>query len=116
MTECPHLSRLDRRDGLTCAPCDRLQALPAELAPAKRAAVEALLAEVRPHTSADHNLDTRPREERSGRGRCYVCGMTGGAMGGHHVRPGDHTSVVPVHPRCHRKLHRKPRRPAVLTG
>lgn len=90
--------------------------LPEELAPSKRAAVEALLAEVRPHNNADHNLDTRPRQERAGRGRCYVCHKTGGHMGGHHVVPGDNDSVVPVHPRCHRKLHAKPRRPVLATG
>lgn len=115
MTECPHLSRLDRLDGLRCLPCDRLHNLPTELAPAKRAAVEQLLAEVKVVGSHTHDL-SRSREERSGRPRCYVCGMTGGAMGGHHVRPGDDSSVVPVHARCHRKLHRKPRRAALQTG
>lgn len=92
--------------------------LPPELAPAKRAAVEALLAEVHPHVAGGHQLDTRSRDERNTRGRCYVCKGTRGAMGGHHVVPGDDSSVVPVHPRCHRKLHRKPsaKRPAGATA
>lgn len=79
--------------------------LPDELAPALRARAEALLAEC--HPAAPGEPDSRSREERSGRGACYVCHRRGGAMGGHHVVPGDDSSVVPVHPSCHRKLHRK---------
>lgn len=97
-------------------PLDLEEHLPPELAPAKRAAVEQLLAEVRPHTAANHNLDPRDRDQRNARGACYVCHGTRGAMGGHHVRPGDDSSVVPVHPRCHRKLHRRGRTSARPTG
>lgn len=84
--------------------------LPPELAPSKRAAVEALLAEV-PTTSAPE-----PQRGSNRRGRCYVCQGTRGAMGGHHVIPGDDSSVVPVHRRCHVKLHRKPKRAVTATA
>jgi len=92
--------------------------LPPELAPTKRAAVEALLAEVHPHVAGGHQLPTTSRTERSGRAACCVCRGTRGAMGGHHLVPGDDSSVVPVHPSCHRKLHRKPtaKRPAGPTA
>lgn len=89
------------------------EALPEELAPALRERALALLSEVK--VVGTHLHDERPRQDRSERGACVVCHKTGGHMGGHHVRPGDNTSVVPVHPACHRKLHRrgKPRRGAV---
>jgi hypothetical protein len=75
--------------------------LPPELAPALRERVEQLLAECPPATKPTithaRGRDLRPP--------CYVCRRTTGRMGGHHVRPGDDTSVVPVHRSCHRKLH-----------
>lgn len=73
--------------------------LPPELAPALRARAEALLAECKP--AAHPPL----RPGRSKREPCYVCHKTRGPMGGHHVIPGDDSSVVPVHRGCHRKLH-----------
>lgn len=81
--------------------------LPEELAPALRARAEQLLAECSPPRPVDVRGDRRDRQARSGRPPCYVCHGTRGAMGGHHVIPGDDSSVVPVHAACHRKLHRK---------
>ena len=70
--------------------------LPDELAPKLRAAVEALLAEV----------ETDPRRPPPDRGRskqrCWRCGGENGKMTFHHLDSG---STVPVHPRCHRKIH-----------
>lgn len=80
-----------------------------ELAPALRERAEALLAECRTVDVASKAGTPGDRDERSGRGACYVCHGTRGAMGGHHVIPGDDRSVVPVHPACHRRLHRKAR-------
>lgn len=80
--------------------------LPEELAPALRARAEALLAECQ----QVHAPDVTPkgtREERNGRGACYVCRSLKGRMGGHHLVPGDDSTVVPVHPACHRRLHNK---------
>lgn len=88
--------------------------LPDELAPALRARAEQLLAETRPADTG--TLPTTTREQRSGRGPCYVCGQRRGRMGGHHVVPGDDSSVVPVHPSCHRKLHRKAKAAQVVAG
>lgn len=45
--------------------------LPDELAPALRQRAEQLLAECRPAETGE--LDTRSRQERSGRAPCYVC-------------------------------------------
>lgn len=79
--------------------------LPPELAPSLREAAERLLAETSPAVRPE--LETkRSREERNGRPPCHVCRGRGGAMGGHHLVPGDDNSVVPVHARCHRRLHR----------
>lgn len=85
--------------------------LPEELAPALRQRAEQLLAECRPAAPTDVRVDVahRSRVERSGRGPCYVCHRQEGAMGGHHLVPGDDSTVVPVHHGCHRKLHRKDR-------
>lgn len=88
--------------------------LPEELAPALRARAEQLLAEVSPPRPVDVRGDRRSREARSERPPCYVCHGTRGAMGGHHVVPGDDSSVVPVHASCHRKLHRKAKAAAVI--
>lgn len=72
-------------------------ALPADLAPSLREAVERLIAEC-----------GLARYTAPGRGervmhRCHGCKVRGGKMGGHHMPDG---SVVWVHPRCHRRLHR----------
>ena len=90
--------------------------LPPELAPALRERAEQLLAACSPPRPVDVREDQRDRTERSGRPPCYVCHRTGGAMGGHHVIPGDDSSVVPVHPACHRRLHRKDKAPAAITA
>lgn len=78
--------------------------VPDELAPSKRAALDALLAEV---PLADERPTKATRYKgRQGR-RCYVCKRTTtGPMTGHHVVPGDDSTVVDVHARCHRRLHR----------
>lgn len=87
--------------------------LPPELAPTQRAAVEALLAEV---PLALRGTESNRAQVNDHRGACVVCHRTTGAMGGHHRIPGDNSSVVPVHPACHRRLHRKPRRVATVSA
>lgn len=77
--------------------------LPPELAPSLRAKAEQLLAECK---QAEHPEPTRGRNLRQ---RCYVCRKTNGKMGGHHLVHGDDSTVVPVHPSCHVKLHRQDR-------
>lgn len=78
--------------------------LPPELAPAQRAAVEALLAEVPLAYHREHTY--KHTDEPTARGHpCWVCKGKSGPKGLHHLVPGDHSSVVPVHKSCHRSLH-----------
>lgn len=70
--------------------------LPDELAPKLRAAVERLLAEVEVGPQ-------RPPPDRTRREfKCWRCGGRNGTLTFHHLDDG---STVPVHPRCHRKIH-----------
>ncbi len=75
--------------------------LPVELAPALRAAAERLMAECAP-PRRDWG---RPRE--SHRVGCFLCHQHHGRFTWHHLIPDDDTSLVPIHPSCHRRLHRK---------
>lgn len=84
--------------------------LPEELAPQLREAAEQLLAECK---LADHPEPRRTKRERQG---CHVCHSRKGRMGGHHLVPGDDSTVVPVHPSCHVKLHRADRAPSRCTA
>ncbi len=85
---------------------ERIIDLPDELAPSLREAMLALVAEtgVVEHRP-EHRPTVRHDPARQGRAACYVCHRSTGPMGGHHLRPGDNESVVPVHRGCHRRLH-----------
>ena len=75
-------------------------ALPADLAPALRERVLALLDEVRPAVVPRYD-GRRARQQREN--RCVVC-HRGGVLGGHHGADG---TVEWIHRSCHRKLHRR---------
>lgn len=72
--------------------------LPDELAPKLRAAVERLLAEVGAPPPRDGEAGRNPRTKQ----KCWRCGGRDGSLTFHHLDDG---SVVPVHQRCHRKIH-----------
>lgn len=80
--------------------------LPDELAPALRTAAEQLLAEcgeAPPRDTDRARADLREFRQRPPRNRCWSCGGAG-PLGGHHLADG---TVVLVHKRCHRKIHKR---------
>jgi len=77
-------------------------ALPPELAPALRERAERLLAECAPATHREHGHHPQPRKV------CWVCHQPGPLVFHHRVH-GDDSTLVEVHARCHRRLHRKPK-------
>lgn len=76
-------------------------ALPDDLAPEQRSAVEALIAEC--------GLAERPFRQKPSKYRrepCCFCGKRKGAMEPHHPDRTKMNEVVMAHPDCHKKHHR----------
>lgn len=97
-----------RRHADTVPPLARV-ALPDDLAPALREAVDTLLRQVPLARGAAGSGQTRAgrRPARATSvNRCVFCHKAG-KLGGHHDEHGD---VVWVHRKCHRRHHRAPRR------
>ena len=97
-----------RRHAKKVPPSTRV-ALPDDLAPALREAVDSLLRQVPLARGAARSGQSRPGR-RAARAtvvnRCIFCHKTG-KLGGHHDERGD---VVWVHRKCHRRHHRAHRR------
>ena len=98
-----------RRHRTTTVPPSTRVALPDDLAPALREAVDSLLRQVPLARGPVRSGQPRPRR-RAPRAtvvnRCVFCHKAG-KLGGHHDEHGD---VVWVHRKCHRRHHRAHRR------